>query len=84
MFPNPDYINPYYVFDKVIDVNATNGYTTKENLKIVRLNKYLLNKNPDASDEDINNSVQTLNLGVTYIGNRYKIVGLVEENNELF
>ncbi|WP_406617101.1 ABC transporter permease [Mycoplasmopsis adleri] len=83
LYPNPKYIEPIYYFTPVIDVNPKTNEITKQSSKIVMLNKFLLKDDPNATETAINDEYKKLNLGITFRGNYYKLVTLVEDEGKL-
>ncbi|WP_029513444.1 ABC transporter permease [Mycoplasmopsis primatum] len=84
LFPNPNYIQPIYEFSKVMDFNPKTKDIKYEDSKIILLNKYLItNDNKYIDNEKLKNSYKTLNLGITFRGNNFKLVSLVNENGKL-
>ncbi|WP_429994873.1 hypothetical protein, partial [Mycoplasmopsis bovis] len=48
-------------------------------------NKYLVNENNRSIDQNrLESEYKKLNLGITFRGNRYKLVTLANSNNQLF
>ncbi len=85
LFPDPKYVEPIYEFAEVTDMNPVTKAIRKENSKIVLLNKYLVNENNRSIDQNtLESEYKKLNLGITFRGNRYKLVTLVNSNNQLF
>ncbi len=85
LFPDPKYVEPIYEFAEVTDMNPVTKAIRKENSKIVLLNKYLVNENNRSIDQNtLESEYKKLNLGITFRGNRYKLVTLADSNNQLF
>ncbi|WP_338822620.1 ABC transporter permease [Mycoplasmopsis felifaucium] len=83
LYPNPNYIQPVYVFDNVYKINVENGSAEKSQAKIVLLNHYFVKSGKQKSESELENEYKSLNLGLMFYGNNYKLVSLVDYNGSL-
>ncbi|WP_027120527.1 FtsX-like permease family protein [Mycoplasmopsis lipofaciens] len=78
LYTDPDYIKPYYHFAKVVDNNPfLNRSKTLNNIKILPLIGFDLTKQTPTLEE-----IDQFNLGVIFVGNKFKIVTRLKNNNQ--
>ena len=81
LYPDGDYIQPVYNFAQVKDYDRSTGLSkTTKGAKIVSINNYVADNKDGSKTPDY----KTLNLGITFVGNRFKLVKKIKNSPELW